>query len=86
MNKMSHHFPNFMEKPAPQRESDNKLKAEILNNQFKSVFTKENTNFPKEPYSNMSYAWQYHHNKARLALPIANCAIGKTVCYMAKIK
>ena len=34
-------------------ESDSKRKAEILNDQFKSVFTKENTNFPKEPYSNV---------------------------------
>ena len=33
-----------------QTESDNKLKAEILNDQFKSVFTKENTNFPNESY------------------------------------
>ena len=34
-------------------ESDNRLKAEILNNQFKSVFTNENTNLPQEPYSNI---------------------------------
>ena len=34
-------------------ESDNKLKTEILNNQLKSVFTKENTNFPKEPSSSI---------------------------------
>ena len=34
-------------------ESDNKLKAEILNNQFKSVFTSENTNLPQEPNTNI---------------------------------
>ncbi|KAI0219881.1 hypothetical protein LSAT2_028582 [Lamellibrachia satsuma] len=31
----------------------NKLKAEILNNQFKSVFTSENTNLPQEPNRNI---------------------------------
>ena len=36
-----------------QTESDNKLNAEILSDQFKSVFTKENTNFPKDTYSNV---------------------------------
>ena len=34
-------------------ESDNKLKAEILNNQFKSVFPSENTNLPQEPNTNI---------------------------------
>ena len=34
-------------------ESDNKLKAEILNTQFKSVFTHENVHLPQEHSSNM---------------------------------
>jgi hypothetical protein len=34
-------------------ESDNRCKAEILNGQFKSVFTKENQSLPQEPSSNI---------------------------------
>ena len=34
-------------------ESDNRLKAEILNSQFKSVFTQENVHLPQEPSTNI---------------------------------
>ena len=34
-------------------ESDSRLKAEILNNQFKSVFTHENVYLPQEPSTNI---------------------------------
>ena len=34
-------------------ESDSRLKAEILNNQFKSVFTHENVHLPQEPSTNI---------------------------------
>ena len=34
-------------------ESDNILKAEILNSQFKSVFTQENVHLPQEPSTNI---------------------------------
>jgi hypothetical protein len=44
-------------------QSDNKSKAEILNEQLQSVFTKENlNNFPNKgnsPYQTMSYMLQY---------------------------
>ena len=34
-------------------ESDSRLKAKILNSQFKSVFTHENVNLPQEPSTNI---------------------------------